>query len=237
MQGKKVLIAPSILDSDLSDIGGTIRKLDHIGIDRIHIDVMDGHFVNNLSLGPHSILSARKHTKTTFETHLMISSPRRYIKEFANAGSDIIVFHAEAERQIESTIRMIKGCKTRAGLALNPNTSVKSVKQYLGKIDTLLIMGVHPGFGGQRFISKSLVKIKKARDMIDRLGCETVVAVDGGINPDTARLAIEAGADEIVAGSAIFRSKDIKKAILGLRKIGEQELMVRNLGFKDRRVL
>ncbi len=237
MQRKNVLVSPSILDSDLSDIGGTLRKLDDIGVDRIHIDVMDGHFVRNLSLGPHSIYSARKHAKAPFETHLMISNPGRYVREFAEAGSNIIIVHKEAERNLESTIRSIKRHGAKAGLALRPDTGVESVSKHLDKIDTLLIMGVHPGFGGQRFISKSLVKIKKARDMIDRIGCQTIVAVDGGMNVDTARLAIEAGADEIVAGSAIFKSNGIRRSIDRLRRIGKHELQVRNLSFRDGRVL
>ena len=237
MQRKNVLISPSILDSDLSDIGGTLRRLDLAGVDRIHLDVMDGHFVRNLSLGPRSIQSARRHAKAPFETHLMISNPEKYVKEFADAGSDIIIVHSEASHKLESTIRSIRGCGAMAGIALKPGTRVEAARKYLGRIDTLLIMGVHPGFGGQRFISRSLVKIKKARDMIDELGLKTVVAVDGGMNADTARLAIAAGADEIVAGSAIFKSNNPVGSIARLRKIADHELQVRNLSFRYRRVL
>ncbi len=219
LRKKRVFISPSILASDFGDLRSTVKRLNRWGVDRIHIDVMDGHFVPNITIGPQAIFSIRGDTDIPFETHLMIEKPYRYIKEFVEAGSDIVIVHCEAERNVMKSLNLIKRYRARAGVAINPDTQFEDVKHYLPKVDTFLIMGVHPGFGGQRFIRKTLAKIGQARDRRDQLGCDTLIAVDGGMDEKTGRMAISAGADELVMGTALFRSKDAMSTIDKLRKL------------------
>jgi ribulose-phosphate 3-epimerase len=216
---RRVLIAPSVLASDFGDLRNVAKRLNGWKVDRIHIDVMDGHFVPNITVGPQTILSIRGDTDIPFETHLMIEKPYRYIKEFVEAGSDIVIVHCEAERNVMKSLNLIKRYRARAGVAINPDTPFEEVKHYLPKVDTFLIMGVHPGFGGQRFIRKTLAKIGQARDRRDQLGCNTRIAVDGGMDIKTGRMAVAAGADELVVGTALFKSKSVLGTLNKLRKL------------------
>lgn len=221
METGKVFISPSILDSDFGSLRKTIKDLDRCKVDRIHLDVMDGQFVPNITFGPSIISSIKDATSIPFEAHLMIERPERYIKNFVDAGSDIIIVHYEASGDLMKTIKLIKGHGAKAGVAINPQTPFKAVERYLGIIDTVLVMSVHPGFGGQKFIPGALKKIRQARSNIDAFEYGTLVSVDGGINLETGRLSVEAGADEIVAGSAIFKSGNIANAIKELKKINK----------------
>ncbi len=218
MTRKRVFIAPSILASDFGELRNTVKKMNGWGIDRIHIDVMDGHFVPNITIGPQVISSIRSATDIPFETHLMIEEPHRYVKEFIDAGSDIVIVHCEAERNATKSLNLIKRYGAYAGIAINPDTDFESVKHYLPKVDTFLVMSVHPGFGGQKFMKESLSKVKQARNRIDQLGCETLISVDGGIDVKTGRMAVAAGADELVAGTAIFKSRNVLATIKKLRE-------------------
>ncbi len=210
---RKILVTPSILNSDFGDLRNVIKNLDSCKVDRIHLDVMDGQFVPNISFGPYVISAIRKATKIPFETHLMIKNPHKYIKQFVEAGSDIVIVHHEAEKDPMESLKLIKKYGARPGIAINPETRFEASKHYLQKVDTFLVMGVPPGFGGQRFIPESLKKIKLARDYIDRHRYGALVSVDGGMNLETSLHAISAGVDELVLGSAIFGSRDIPKRI------------------------
>jgi ribulose-phosphate 3-epimerase len=214
---KKIRISPSILSADFSNLGKLIVELERAGADSLHLDVMDGHFVRNITFGPVVVKSIRKLTKLPLEVHLMIENPDMYVERFAEAGADMLIIHMEVHCNIADTIARIKAKGMKAGLALSPETGLHGALEFLAEADQLLVMTVSPGFGGQAFISECLGKIGEARRYIDEKGLKTVIAVDGGIKADTGRLAVEAGADELVAGTAIVNSKDMTSAIASLK--------------------
>ena len=216
---KKIQISPSILSADFSNLGSEIKKLEDGGADMIHVDVMDGHFVPNLTIGPPVIKSLRKYTKLPFDVHLMISPVHKYIKSFSEAGSDIITIHPEATENIKDSIDLIKSLGKKVGLSLNPNTPVDIIEKYLTEINLVLVMTVNPGFGGQKFISKILNKIKDLKKIQTEKKLSFQIEVDGGINFDNNKLVIEAGANILVSGTTIFKDNngDIKKNIELLR--------------------
>jgi ribulose-phosphate 3-epimerase len=201
---KKTKIAPSILAADFARLGEEVRAITEAGADYIHVDVMDGHFVPNISIGPQMVKALRPHTKLPLDVHLMISPVDPFIKEFADAGADIITVHPEAGPHVHRTIQLIKSFGKKAGVSLNPGSSISSIEHILGDIDLILVMTVNPGFGGQSFIDSQRAKMRDVRAMIDRSGRAIELEVDGGINGQTAALAIEAGADVLVAGTAAF---------------------------------
>ncbi len=212
---KKILISPSILSGDFSQLGNEIKKLEKAGADMIHVDVMDGHFVPNLTIGPPVIKSLRKHTNLPFDVHLMISPVHRYIKNFAEAGSDIITIHPEATDNLDESINLIKSLGKKVGVSLNPNTPINIIEDFLSKIDLVLIMSVNPGFGGQKFMPEVLEKIKKINEIKIKKNMTFDIEVDGGINFDNSKSVIEAGANILVSGTTIFYDNkgDIKKNI------------------------
>lgn len=201
---QKVRIAPSILSADFAELGDEVRAVTAAGADWIHIDVMDGHFVPNITIGPVVVKALRAHSPLPFDAHLMIAPADPYIAEFAAAGADSITVHPEAGPHLHRTIQLIKSHGKRAGVALNPATPIEHVEHVLNDIDLILVMSVNPGFGGQSFIPEALDKLRTLRARIDKLGRAIDLEVDGGINHDTARAAIAAGADVLVAGTATF---------------------------------
>ena len=210
-----IKIAPSILSADFGQLGSEIKKLEKAGADMIHIDVMDGHFVPNLTIGPPVIKSLKKYTNVPFDVHLMISPVHKYIEDYAKSGADIITIHPEATNNLEKSIELIKSFKKKIGVSLNPETSLDKLNGVLEKLDLVLIMSVNPGFGGQAFIKKTLDKVKKLRSIIDNLGLKTEIEVDGGINFDNAKSVINAGANILVSGTTVFKNNNgnIKKNI------------------------
>lgn len=203
-----VQLVPSILDSDLATLGATLETLDASGIEVVHLDVMDGSFVPNISIGIPVVASARQHTDAFLDVHLMITQPERYVEQFVEAGADLVTVHAEATPHIHRAIQQIKQAGGRAGIALNPGTPVRAVVDLLGDVDLVLIMSVNPGFGGQSFIERSLHRLDELRHMLTGMEHAPVIEVDGGVNVATARSVVEAGAEWLVAGSAIFKHDD-----------------------------
>ncbi|MCK4534804.1 MAG: ribulose-phosphate 3-epimerase [Syntrophobacterales bacterium] len=212
-------IAPSILSADFSRLGEEILAVEAAGADLIHVDVMDGHFVPNITIGPPVVASIKKTARTPLDVHLMIDDPDRYIQSFADAGSDIITVHAEATVHLHRTVQMIRKLGAKAGVALNPATPLAGIEQVIGDIDLLLVMTVNPGFGGQKFIESMLPKIREARDMIDGASPNVLLEVDGGITLENIGAVEEAGVDIFVAGSSIFLSGDYGQTIKKMRAI------------------
>jgi ribulose-phosphate 3-epimerase len=212
-------IAPSILSADFGNLAGEIGAVEAAGADLIHIDVMDGAFVPNLTLGPPVITSIRKTTKLPFDVHLMIETPGRYIEDYADAGSDFITVHVEAERHLHRTVHAIKERGVKAGVSLNPATPLGQIEEIIADIDLLLIMSVNPGFGGQKFIEQTLQKIQRARALIDKEAPHVLLEVDGGVTLENIATISEAGADILVAGSSIFRSRDYGRTIGEMKNI------------------
>jgi ribulose-phosphate 3-epimerase len=212
-----VRIAPSILSADFARLGEEVRALEAAGADYIHIDVMDGHFVPNLSIGPMVVKALRPHTALPFDVHLMLSPVDPYIPAFVEAGADIVTVHAEAGPHLHRTLQLVRDAGAKAGVALNPASPASLLDGVLGMLDLVLVMSVNPGFGGQAFIPEVLPKIERIRAMIDASGLPIDLEVDGGIKPGTARRVVEAGADVLVAGNAVFAEPDYAAAIRALR--------------------
>ena len=201
---KKIKIAPSLLASDFSSLGSELVNICKAKADYIHFDIMDGHFVPNLTFGPNIVKSLRKYTKKTFDVHLMIEPVDKFIKPFSQAGADIITFHPENVNNVNKTIKLIRSFKKKVGLSINPNISEKTVYPFLKKINLILVMSVYPGFGGQKFIKSQITKIKKIRKKIEKDNLNIDLEVDGGINAKNAKEIINAGANILVAGTACF---------------------------------
>ena len=218
---KKIQISPSILSADFSKLGDDIKRLEDNGADMIHVDVMDGHFVPNLTIGPPVIKSLRKYTSLPFDVHLMIDPVHKYIKDYSDAGADIITFHPEATENVSETINLIKSLNKKVGISLNPNTEIKAAEEYLDKVYLILIMSVYPGFGGQKFITDVVQKIKDLDKIRNERKLNFKIEIDGGINFETSKIAIESGVDILVSGTTIFKENngDLKKNIKTLKQI------------------
>ena len=212
---KKIKISPSILSADFSQLGNEIKRLEEAGADMIHVDVMDGHFVPNLTIGPPVIKALRKYSKLPFDVHLMISPVHKYIQNYADAGADIITIHPEATNNIRESIDLIKKLNKKVGISLNPESKLNLVMNYLTTVDLILIMSVNPGFGGQKFMPEVLKKVEELKKIKDQKKLDFDIEIDGGINFDNSKLAIKAGANILVSGTTIFKNNggNIKKNI------------------------
>ncbi len=212
---KKIQISPSILSADFSQLGNEIKRLEEGGADLIHVDVMDGHFVPNLTIGPPVIKALKKNCSLKFDVHLMISPVHKYIEAYSNAGADIITIHPEATEDLSASIDKIRKLGKKVGVSLNPETKVNVIKNYLNEIDLVLIMSVNPGFGGQKFMPEVLDKIKELKNIQIKENIDFDIEIDGGINFENSKIAIQAGANILVSGTTIFKSNngDIKKNI------------------------
>jgi ribulose-phosphate 3-epimerase len=217
----KIKISPSILSADFSQLSSEIKRLEEGGADLIHVDVMDGHFVPNLTIGPPVIKALRKYSTLPFDVHLMISPVHKYIKDYAEAGADIITIHPETTDNLDSSVNLIKKLNKKIGLSLNPDTQIDVIKKFLPSIDLVLIMSVYPGFGGQKFIPEVIDKIKELKNIKEKQNIKFDIEVDGGIDFDTAKLVVKAGANILVSGTTIFKNNngDIKKNIETLKSI------------------
>jgi ribulose-phosphate 3-epimerase len=214
-----IQIAPSILSADFARLEQEIRKVETAGADLLHIDVMDGHFVPNLTFGPPVVKAIRKVSKLPFDVHLMVEKPEEYIKPFVEAGANIITIHAEATPHLHRVIQSIKEYEVKAGVALNPSTSLSAIEEVLSDLDLILIMSVNPGFGGQKFIPAALNKIRRLKTMLASINAQALIEVDGGVTSANAAQLNTAGADILVAGSAIYGAVDCQTAIASLKKI------------------
>ena len=219
MSSKNIIIAPSILSADFSNLGQEVIDIDEAGADWIHLDVMDGHFVPNLTIGPPVIKALKKNCSLKFDVHLMIAPVHNFIESYANAGADIITIHPEATENLQESIKKIKDLNKQVGVSLNPETKIEVIEKFLEKIDLILIMSVNPGFGGQKFMPEVLEKVKKLKEIRDTRGLSYDIEIDGGINFENSKIVIEAGANILVSGTTIFKSNngDIKKNIDLLR--------------------
>ena len=213
-----IKLAPSILSADFARLLEDVKKVEEAGCEYLHIDVMDGHFVPNITLGPNIVKSLRKDVNMVFDAHLMIENPDMYIKDFAEAGCDIIVVHQEACKHLHRTIQNIKSYNIKAGVALNPATPIETIKHVLKDVDMVLIMTVNPGFGGQSFIDSMIDQIRELKAIVDEQSLNIDIQVDGGIKPSNVADVVNAGANVIVAGSAIFNSSDIKETVIEFRE-------------------
>lgn len=214
---KNIKVAPSILAGDFGYLADAAKRIADSGADAIHLDIMDGHFVPNITMGPQAVAAVNRATDLFLDVHLMIYNPFDYVERFVAAGADRITFHLEATEDVQDTLDFIKRCNIQAGLAFNPETSMSLIPKYLDRCDMVLLMTVHPGFGGQEFIPKVLEKIKFTRDVCTKLNIPMEIEVDGGINPETAKKCIENGANILVAGTYVFESKDMHEAVQKLR--------------------
>jgi len=214
---RRVIIAPSILSADFSRLGEEVRAVEAAGADWMHLDVMDGHFVPNLTIGPGIVKAVDRVTKLPLDVHLMIDNPADFIEEFAKAGADYLVVHQEGQPHLHRLVGLIRELGVKAGVALNPSTPLGTLAEILPEIDLLLIMSVNPGFGGQSFIPGALAKLRAAREMIDRVNPAVLLEIDGGIKADNAAAVREAGVDAIVSGSGIYGHKDYRAMIAGLK--------------------
>lgn len=214
-----VLLAPSILSADFANLAEDINKVAGLGADWLHIDVMDGHFVPNITIGPQVVRDLKQVSNLFFDVHLMIEKPEHMLKAFIDAGADLITVHVEASTHLHRLVHMIKDAGVKAGVALNPATPAVSIENILGDIDLVLVMSVNPGFGGQKFINSSIAKISKINEMLRAIDSPAYLQVDGGINQETGKLAVDAGASVLVAGSYIFGADDMAQAVQSLKNI------------------